>query len=121
MLTPIWSVVTLACQQRKSSVRCLYRNLFLIPELSKRRLIMFRRTVLFMACTLACIIPANAGLILFTGSGGTNVSGGALTAMQSLQAAIGGANNGVGGSFGNGFRAINWDGVPDAFAAPNSL
>jgi hypothetical protein len=30
-----------------------------------------------------------------------------------------GDNNGVGGSFDDGRREINWDGVPDDFAAPN--
>ncbi|HEY2952572.1 MAG TPA: hypothetical protein VGK40_08320 [Verrucomicrobiae bacterium] len=34
---------------------------------------------------------------------------------------LGGTNNGVGGSFANGFRNINWDGVPESFAAPNNL
>lgn len=34
---------------------------------------------------------------------------------------LGGANNGVGGSFTSGRREINWDGVPDAFAEPNDL
>lgn len=34
---------------------------------------------------------------------------------------LGGANNGVGGSFTSGRREINWDGVPDNFAAPNFL
>ena len=32
-----------------------------------------------------------------------------------------GNNNGVGGTFATGRREINWDGVPDNFAAPNLL
>jgi hypothetical protein len=36
--------------------------------------------------------------------------------------ALGGGNNGVGGGiFTNGFRNINWDGIPDSFAEPNTL
>lgn len=34
---------------------------------------------------------------------------------------LGGANNGVGGSFIAGRREINWDGVPDGFSAPNLM
>jgi hypothetical protein len=38
-----------------------------------------------------------------------------------LDIGSGGANNGVGGIFPNGFRNINWDGVPDNLSAPNDL
>jgi hypothetical protein len=34
---------------------------------------------------------------------------------------LGGANNGVGGSFTSGRREINWDGVPDAQSEPNNF
>ena len=34
---------------------------------------------------------------------------------------LGGANNGVGGSFTTGRREINWDGVPDNFSEPNNF
>lgn len=42
-------------------------------------------------------------------------------AVDQFRADLGGANNGVGGSFKSGRREINWDGVPDSFAAPNFL
>ena len=34
---------------------------------------------------------------------------------------LGTLNPNVAGSFGSGRREINWDGVPDAFSAPNNL
>ena len=40
--------------------------------------------------------------------------------VDNFRAALG-ANNGVGGSFASGRREINWDAVPDQFAAPNNL
>lgn len=40
--------------------------------------------------------------------------------VDSFRSALGN-NNGVGGNFNNGRREINWDGVPDKFAAPNLL
>jgi hypothetical protein len=42
-------------------------------------------------------------------------------AVDQFRADLGGANNGVGGSFTSGRREINWDGVPDNFAEPNNL
>lgn len=41
--------------------------------------------------------------------------------VDQFRADLGGANNGVGGSFPTGRREINWDGVPNSFAAPNVL
>ena len=52
-------------------------------------------------------------------------SGGNAAAIQAtvdqFRADLGGANNGVGGSFATGRREINWDGVPDNFSEPNNL
>jgi hypothetical protein len=43
------------------------------------------------------------------------------TAVDAFRLDLGGNNNGVGGSFSNGRREVNWDGVPDNFAAPNAF
>ncbi|HMT06914.1 MAG TPA: VCBS repeat-containing protein [Pyrinomonadaceae bacterium] len=52
-------------------------------------------------------------------------SGANTAALQSIvdqfRTDLGGANNGVGGSFTTGRREINWDGVPDSFAEPNNF
>lgn len=41
--------------------------------------------------------------------------------VDSFRADLGAINPNVAGSFGSGRREINWDGVPDSFAAPNNL
>ena len=41
--------------------------------------------------------------------------------VDAFRTALGTLNPNVAGSFGSGRREINWDGVPDSFAAPNSL
>ena len=41
--------------------------------------------------------------------------------MDAFRTALGTLNPNVAGSFGTGRREINWDGVPDIFAAPNFL
>ena len=52
-------------------------------------------------------------------------SGANTAALQAIvdqfRADLGGANNGVGGSFISGRREINWDGVPDSFSEPNNF
>lgn len=40
---------------------------------------------------------------------------------DAFRTALGPLNPNVAGSFGSGRREINWDGVPDKFAAPNAL
>jgi len=42
------------------------------------------------------------------------------SSVDGFRAALG-ANNGIGGTFPDGRREINWDGVPDAVAAPNRM
>jgi hypothetical protein len=69
-------------------------------------------TLLFGQCALAAPV-------IITGSGANPAA--IQSAVASFRAALGGANNGIGGSFTNGFREINWDGVPDSFASPNDL
>jgi hypothetical protein len=52
--------------------------------------------------------------------GGANAA--AIQAMvDQFRADLGGANNGVGGSFTSGRREVNWDGVPDSASEPNNL
>src|SRR4029079_2011686 len=41
--------------------------------------------------------------------------------VDNFRTALGTLNANVVGSFGSGRREINWDGVPDAFSAPNNL
>lgn len=61
---------------------------------------------------------ATAAPITFSASGAANV----LTQRDAFRAALGGGTvAGANGSFGGVRREINWDGVPDQFASPNSL
>jgi CSLREA domain-containing protein len=59
------------------------------------------------------IVPVTPGVrTQFSGAGGTNVSGAALTALNAFKAAIGGSDNGANPTpQASGFRSINWDGV----------
>jgi len=62
---------------------------------------------------------AEAVPITFSGSG--NSPAGIQATVDAYRADLGTLNPNVPGSFGSGRREINWDAVPDAFAAPNNL
>ncbi len=68
---------------------------------------------------LATPSPASAAapiVISASGASAANIQ----TAVDDFRTRLG-ANNGVGGTFPSGRREINWDAVPDGFAAPNHL
>jgi hypothetical protein len=69
---------------------------------------------------LAASGPAFGAAIVFSGAGANPA---AITPIRdAFRAQIGGGTvAGANGSFGGVRREINWDGVPDAFAAPNNL
>jgi hypothetical protein len=60
-----------------------------------------------------------AAAITFSASGTSPA--GILATVDAYRTDLGTLNANVAGSFGSGRREINWDGVPDALAAPNSL
>jgi len=75
--------------------------------------------LLSLAVALAGAAPAVGGPIVFSASGSDPA---AITpTVNAFRGALGTLNPNVPGSFGSGRREINWDGVPDAFSAPNNL
>ena len=66
------------------------------------------------------VAPAYSAPVVYTGAG---ANAAAITAVRDLFRfdVGGGLSVGANGLFGGIRREINWDGVPDAFAAPNSL
>src|SRR5215813_4459340 len=82
------------------------------------RMIAFR----FAGAGLALFVNAAtavSGPITFSGSGSTPA--GIQATVDAFRADLGSLNPNVPGSFGSGRREINWDAVPDTFAAPNNL
>lgn len=73
-----------------------------------------------IALTLILSFPAitMAAPVVFESSGADPAD--ILATVNAFRAFLG-PNNGVGGSFPDGRREINWDGVPDAVAAPNAF
>lgn len=62
---------------------------------------------------------AHSAPVVVTGTGGNAAA--IQPSVQAFQSALGTLNPNVAGSLGTGRREINWDGVPDAFSAPNAL
>jgi len=76
------------------------------------------RIVLLAGCLGApCVSPAAPFVRLGTGANAADLS----PIVEQFRLDLGGVNNGVGGSFDSGFRAINWDGVPDGLSSPNTF
>ena len=66
------------------------------------------------------LLSAAAQAVTVFSSAGANAA--AITpTVDAFRTAMGTLNANVAGSFGSGRREINWDGVPDALAAPNNL
>jgi len=70
--------------------------------------------------TLAPVGPAAAARVAVHSAAGANPAS-IQAAVEACRADLGALNPNVAGSLGSGRREINWDGVPDAFAAPNPL
>lgn len=78
-----------------------------------------RITATTVFCVAIAALPAAGTPIVYTTTGPDAAS---ITAyINGFRNDIGPLNANVAGSFGSGRREINWDGVPDAFAAPNNL
>jgi hypothetical protein len=80
----------------------------------------FIRLFLFGSLTLLLFINAVSAAPVVRQGAGANAAGLQATVDQ-FRTDLGGANNGVGGSFMTGRREVNWDGVPDNFSEPNNL
>lgn len=82
----------------------------------KKIISLVNTTLLAMLLAVATI---SAAPVVRQGSGANTA--GLQAIVDQFRTDLGGSNNGVGGSFTNGRREINWDGVPDGFAEPNNL
>jgi hypothetical protein len=89
---------------------------------------MLRRFLFLLLVALAVSTAVSPAAQANGGAPAVNVQQAAGTSAAAIQSAVdayradlGTLNPNVAGSFGSGRREINWDGVPDAFAAPNLL
>src|SRR5438093_6947173 len=80
---------------------------------------MKRVTIALAALILSLPAITMAAPVVFEASGSAPAD--IQAAVDEFRAFLGALNPNVPGSFSDGRREINWDGVPDAFAAPNNL
>lgn len=80
---------------------------------------LIHKSTAFFCLSLVLINSAFAAQVSRTAAGASPAA--IQSAVDQFRTDLGGANNGVGGSFKTGRREINWDGVPDNFSAPNFL
>ncbi len=81
---------------------------------------MIKRVIIaLVALVLSLPTIAVAAPVVFEASGASPAD--IQTGVNDFRTFLGTLNPNVAGSFASGRREINWDGVPDAFAAPNNL
>jgi hypothetical protein len=78
---------------------------------------MLRLITLAILGAWACL--SQGAPVTFSAAGSNTVA--IQATVDAFRSALGTLNPNVAGSFGSGRREINWDGVPDALAAPNNL
>lgn len=78
-----------------------------------------QRQSFFLSLILMVSAPIGASPLVFSAS--VPNAAGIVPTVDAFRATLGALNSNVAGSFGSGRREINWDGVPDAAAAPNNL
>ena len=96
-------------------------SLLKLPCKLRRHCVAAWRLMNFTAA-IATAIAADSVCDAQTVRSGTGADAAAIQAVVDLyRADLGALNPNVVGSLGSGRREINWDGVPDAFSAPNDL